>query len=160
MSRTTDSLPFYSRDVDSARQYWLKAFSANPGASLIPADRMRGSGEAVAEPHRVSISGKAFETLTKMTARTPLLLYVTLVAVVKICLYKYSRSRAITVGAPPRGVEIETPESFQPLAIADSIDGEMSFRALLLNIKETVVEAYQYQDYLFGAFADEREAGE
>jgi amino acid adenylation domain-containing protein len=111
--------------------------------------------EVVGDPLALSISGVVFERLAQLTAWSPLLLYVILLAAVKVCLYKYSRSNVITVGGLPRGIESAQLRPLHVLPIVDKIEGGMSFRALLLKVKETVVEAYQYQDYQLSDFVND-----
>src|SRR5262245_31365054 len=160
MNRVADPNPIYDRKLDSARQYWMNALSVNHGDAMLPTDRS-GRGQRKAEgPLALTISGVTFERLMRMTAGSPLLLYVTLLTAAKVCIYKYSRSRVITVGAPPRGIEGGLPGPSHALAIVDRVDGETPFRTLLLNVKETVVEAYQYQDNAPGIFVDDLTAGE
>ena len=103
----------------------------------------------------MSISGVTFERLLKLTAGSSFLVYVTLMTAVKICLYKYSRSKVISVGGAPRNIKGEPFDPPQTLPIVDRIDERMSFRTLLLNIKETIVEAFQYQDYPLRSVAHE-----
>src|SRR5262249_31144232 len=100
------------------------------------------------------------EKLSKLTAGSSFLLYVTLLAAVKVCLYKYNRNHVVTVGGPPRGVEAEYPEPAHVLAIVDKIERGMSFRTLLLNVKETVAEAYQFQNYPLRDFVTDLEVGD
>ena len=159
MTIAIDPHPIYDRKIDSARQYWSRVVSAGYGGAIIPIDHSRAAQRPAESLLTLTISGVTFERLIKLTAGSSFLLYVTLLTAVKVCLYKYSRRNVITVGGPSRSVEGESPEPSHALAIVDEIDGKMSFRTLLLNIKETVIEAYQYQDYPLWNFIDDLEIG-
>lgn len=154
MNTVADPHPIYDRKADEARQYWMKALSSNCGAPIIPADLSRKAQTPVEDSTSLVISGETFDRLIKLTAGSSFLLYISLLAAVKVCLYKYGRSNVITVGGPPRGVEGEPIEPSHVLAIVDRIDLDMSFREFLLNLKNTVVEAYQYQGYPLSDFVN------
>src|SRR5262249_21534703 len=160
MSIAADSSPVYDRKINSARQYWLRAISAGCGEALIPIDRPRMVHRPVEYPLTFTLSEVTLEKLSKLTAGSSFLLYVTLLAAVKVCLYKYTRNHVVTVGGPPRGVEAEYPEPAHVLAIVDKIERGMSFRTLLLNVKETVAEAYQFQNYPLRDFVTDLEVGD
>jgi len=147
MSLPVESHPFYDRNRVSAREYWAKVISAGCGEAIIPIGRSRRAQRSVEAPLTLTISGDTFERLMKLTAESSFLLYVTLLAAAKACLYKYSRKSMITAGGPSWGTDDNRPEPPHVLSIVDGIDGGMSFRTLLLGVKETVIEAYQYRDY-------------
>ena len=159
MSTSTESCPIDDREVDSARQYWMRALSMDSGEAVLPVNNSK-SPQRAEVPVPLTISGVTFERLTKLTTGSPFLLYVALLTAIKVCLYKYSRGNVITVGVAPLRKEGESFEPTQALAIVDRIDERMSFRTLLLNIRETIIEAYQYQDYPLRDFVDELGAGE
>jgi amino acid adenylation domain-containing protein len=160
MDMLVDHHPIYDRKVDSARRYWLRALSTNYENAIIPMGHSgRAQGEAEV-PLPLAISGASFERLTTLTAGSSFLLYVALLAIVKLCLYKYSRSDVIAVSGPSRRGEGESPASAHTLVLVDKLDGNMSFRALLLNVKETVAEAYQYENYPLRDFIDDLEITE
>src|SRR5215468_4422220 len=102
MNTVFDPHPIYDRKVDSARQYWLRVLSADCGDAIIPTDRSCRIQESVTEPLTLTISGVTTERLMKLTAGSPFLQYVTLLAAVKVGLYKYSRNNVITVGGASR----------------------------------------------------------
>src|SRR5215470_9233849 len=108
MSTGTESYSIFDRKADSARQYWLRALSTDCGDAVIPISRPGKAQMAVEQPLAFAISGVTFERLSKLTAGSPLLLYVALLTTIKICLYKYSRSNVITVGGLPRSAEGES----------------------------------------------------
>src|SRR5262249_8338597 len=160
MSLVTESHPIDDRKTDFARQYWLRVLSTDSWNSIIPMSYSEAANGTVEEPLPLTITGVTFERLAKLTAGSPLLLYVTLLAGVKICLYKYSRTNLIVVGGGPRRAESESSGTDSPLAIIDHFEENLSFRSLLLNIKGSVIEAHQCQDYPLSAFADDVHIGE
>ena len=74
-------------------------------------------------------------------------LYMTLLAAFKVLLYRYSGQKDICVGTPMTGrnqQELEGLIGFfiNTLAIRTQVSGEMSFMALLEEVKTTTLEAY------------------
>ncbi|HKX26697.1 MAG TPA: AMP-binding protein, partial [Blastocatellia bacterium] len=160
MSRTSDSHSFYDLKADSARQYWQRVLSIDHGDAIIRADHSAKASGSIERSLTMKISGATIERLTKLTGGSPFLSYVTLLTALKTCLYRFSRSEVTVVGAPLRA-KAGIPGGFsQPLVIVDEIDSGMSFRTLLSNVKETVAEAYQYQDYPPGDLINESAGGE
>ncbi|HYP38793.1 MAG TPA: amino acid adenylation domain-containing protein, partial [Chloroflexia bacterium] len=67
----------------------------------------------------------------------------------KITLYKYTNNPAIIVGSPSRRDDSIAPQLANAVTLVDLIDGQLSFRRLLVNIRETLLEAYARQSYPF-----------
>ncbi|HEY0730398.1 MAG TPA: AMP-binding protein, partial [Pyrinomonadaceae bacterium] len=87
--------------------------------------------------------------VSKLTNASPLLTFTTLLAALNICLHRYTESRAIVVGCPPRLKDDVTSHEPNALAILVEIDGRETFRQLLLKVRETLVEAISWQSYPF-----------
>jgi hypothetical protein len=147
MNRRTEFGLIHDGKTGSAQEYWHEALSTGRWDAIFPMGASGSPHQSIEEPLALTISGASFEKLAKLTAGSPLLLYVTLLTAVKICLYKYSRKNVIGVGGPPRSVEDESLEAPQAVVIVDRLDGGMSFRTLLLSVKETVIDAYQRRPF-------------
>ena len=87
-------------------------------------------------------------------------LFMTLCAVVKALLYRYSGQNDIIVGTPVAGREhsdLEDQVGFylNMLALRDQVTGNMSFEALLSQVRQTATEAYDHQIYPFDKLVNE-----
>ena len=97
--------------------------------------------------------------LTDLSQRYGVTLYMTLLSVFKILLYRYSGQDDICVGTPIAGrdrQEIEGLIGFfiNTLALRSRVSGDMSFTALLEEIKATTLEAYSHQEVPFEKVVD------
>ena len=97
------------------------------------------------------------ENLNKQHTTT---LFIFLTSIVKIILAKYSNQNDIILGFPISGrdkVELENQIGFyaNTLILRDKIDFEKDFKTLLIQIKQTVLEAHEHQQYPFEKLVNE-----
>jgi len=91
----------YDADLIEERQYWLDRLSGEfPDSFLLP-DYPRppiylGAIGSVS----ISVSEPLYAQIQSLTRQSPFLLYVTLLAAFKVCLFKYSGHTKISVGSP------------------------------------------------------------
>ncbi|MEO6230171.1 MAG: non-ribosomal peptide synthase/polyketide synthase [Ferruginibacter sp.] len=81
-------------------------------------------------------------------------LFMTLLAAFKVLLYRYSGQEDISVGTPIANRTQEETESLigffiNTLALRDNVVGGDSFTALLQQVKQTTLDAYEHQDVPF-----------
>ncbi|GAA4316755.1 hypothetical protein GCM10023149_13960 [Mucilaginibacter gynuensis] len=95
--------------------------------------------------------GKGLQTLSREQGVT---LYMTLLSVFKVLLYRYSGQEDICVGTSIAGrprQELEGLIGFfvNTLALRDEVKGEETFTELLKKVKQTTLGAYEHQDVPF-----------
>ena len=73
----------------------------------------------------------------------------TLMAALKICLHKYTGSRTLVVGSPSRKQEQLSAHPANALAIVDEVNPLITFKQFLLNVRQTLLDAYSRQHYPF-----------
>ncbi len=100
------------------------------------------------------ISGDAFERLVDVTGGEPFLEYAALVAALAACLYRSTQASPIVIGCPAMRSEDEPGEP-NAVAIVNAVDGQMSFRQLLLAVRQTLLDAHGRQRYPFVWLLDE-----
>lgn len=92
--------------------------------------------------------------LLQLSQRSGVTLFMTLLSVFKVLLYRYSGQHDISVGIP---ISNRRHQSLEPLigfftnllVIRDTISDEFSFTEFLQSVKETTLEAYANQDVPF-----------
>lgn len=130
--------------------YWLAKLSPNPEASHLLLDVERRAAYACdKESVEIAFSDEIAHRLARLANDSPFLLYGALVAGLKVCLYKYSGSQVVVVGSPARKKKQDTGWQAAALPIIDGVNDQISFRQLLLNIRETLLEAYSRQHFDF-----------
>jgi amino acid adenylation domain-containing protein len=85
--------------------------------------------------------------LSKLAGDSAFLTYTTLLSVLKVCLHKHTGSTEIAVGSPARRKEGITQTPVNALAMVDEVSDGMTFRHLLMSVRETLVQAYAKQNY-------------
>ena len=140
---------FFDRDMIALRSYWVKQVSGDFTGGELRSDYPRPS-EYAAETGviDVDITGDLHEKLLRLVGSGSFLLYVTLMAALKLGLYKYTNSETIIVGSPARRhADADAPDNVLP--IVDHLTAPLSFRQLLLNGRQTLLDAYERQRYPF-----------
>ena len=87
-------------------------------------------------------------------------LFMTLVALVKVLLHRYTGQEDIIVGSPIAGrnhAELEDQIGFyvNMLPLRDQVRGDASFEQLLQQVQATATEAYEHQIYPFDRLVDD-----
>ena len=137
----------FDRKLKEEKEYWLSKLSGKVEPANLRLDFERPiTFQARTDTVKVLLPGGLQAKLIKLTADSPLLLYAALLAALKICLHKYTGNSSIIVGSPA----LSKGDSDRPanaLALLDEIEGSLSFRSLLINVRETLLQAYARQGY-------------
>lgn len=140
-------------------EYWLNAFKGNKPESSIPTDYER---PAVKSYEGDSIAFTADEELTaaiaSLTAATGTTTFMVLLAALNILISKYSAKDDIVIGSPIMGrphAELENVVGMfvNMLAIRNYPLGDKVFIEFLEEVKQSVLNAYENQDYQFESLA-------
>ncbi|MGO4292378.1 amino acid adenylation domain-containing protein, partial [Chitinophaga sp. RAB17] len=146
---------YISGDIsDKQLAYWKEKMQGVATLQL-PLDFVR---PAVPSTHgasyNIAISRELTAALKVLSLQQDVTLYMTLLAAFNVLLYHYSGQEDICVGSPTAGrtmQEVETLIGFfvNTLALRNNLSGNPSFTALLQNVKQTMMGAYDHQDLPF-----------
>jgi putative pyridoxal-dependent aspartate 1-decarboxylase len=100
------------------------------------------------------IDKELMEELQALSRAEGATMFMTLLSAFKVLLYRYSGQEDIVVGSPVAGRryrELEGLVGFfiNTLVLRSTLNGEMSYRALLQQVRETTLAAYEHQDVPF-----------
>ncbi len=147
--------------LDQQLAYWRAHLAGAPGALDLPADRLRLPAPSRGGGHRSRVIPAAVaQALTELSRREGVTLFMTLLAAFDVLLYRYTGQGDLVVGTPIAGrtqAETEGLIGFfvNTLALRAELTHEMSFRALLQQVKETCLGAYAHQDMPFERLVQE-----
>lgn len=148
---TTELKPWiFDETLRAERDYWIERLSGEREPSSLRLDFERPeefSGDRSAV--EIALPDDMFRTMIRMSNNSHFLCYTILLAALKVCLQKYTGSRSIVVGSPSRRVDGEPDEAANALVIVDEIDDGLPFRAVLNQVRESLVEAHGRQRYPF-----------
>lgn len=158
-----NELPFQYVDFSESRRsrlmpeqgrYWAEKLK-NPPLFNMPGEKRRPSvmtynGLVLEKTFNKELS-KGVETLS---AERGVSLFMTLQALVKTLLYRYTEQEDIIVGTPSAGRHLRGTDNqiglyLNTLALRDSVKGDESFSDLLKRVSQTSLMAFENQDYPF-----------
>ncbi len=140
--------------------YWKEQLKDIPVLEL-PADYPRPAVQSIRGSRRgVWLERSVVDELRSLSQREGVTMYMTLLSVFKVLLYRYSGQKDIPVGSPVanrRQKEVEALVGFfvNTLVMRSDLGGDPTFRELLGRVKGTVLSAYAHQDLPFERVVDE-----
>jgi len=141
--------------------YWKRQLEGIPERLELPTDRPRPPLQTfAAEACHVRLNAKQSEELKRLSQAHQATLYMTLLAAFGTLLGRYSGQEDIVVGSPianRQEAQLEELIGFfvNSLVMRVRVKEEMSFDALLGEVRRTALEAYQHQDVPFERLVDE-----
>ena len=148
MGAARSDLVIFDSKLKEEKEYWIKLLSREFGPSNLCLDYERpGFYTAKKDVVYMEVSGESFQKLIGLSGNSSFLIHTILLTTLKVCLHKHTGSETIVVGTPNLMQDGESSHRPNVLAIVDDIDDAMSFRQLLLKVRETLLEAYDRQRY-------------
>jgi malonyl CoA-acyl carrier protein transacylase len=147
-----------SREKEIIRQqevYWLNQFSDPPPVLQIPTDYQRAEIQDFSGAHiNFTLEEELWKHLASLAKATGTSLYMVLLTTLFILLHKYSKQEDIVVGSPITGRRHENLQDIlgmfvNMLALRSRPEQDKTFKAFLLEVKETAFNAFENQDYQF-----------
>ncbi|WP_270171313.1 non-ribosomal peptide synthetase [Paenibacillus sp. SYP-B4298] len=145
--------------------YWRGKLQGADHVLELPSDRPRPAlqtfnGDIVSVPVEESL----IQPLRELSRKEGASLFMTLLAAFKALLFRYTGKQDILVGTPVanRGLsEIEGLIGFfvNTLVLRSELEGGMSFRELLHQVRQTALDAYSHQDVPFERLVDALQPG-
>lgn len=132
------------------REYWVNLLSGNIVKSVIPYDYPLGS-EQERRMAQVSLqfSPEVDAELSRLSNNSEIRRFMILLAGAMALYHKYTEHEEIVLGTPIVKQEVEAAYINTMLPIKGQLGRGISFRDLLLKIKDTFVQASEHQNYPF-----------
>ncbi|MCX6584775.1 MAG: condensation domain-containing protein, partial [Candidatus Aminicenantes bacterium] len=135
------------------REYWLNKLTGELEKSHFPYDysdirqeKMK-SGMEPGKNLRFMFPGPLYAKIMKLCGGTDVKLHMILVTGMFILLHKYTGNTDIMIGSPILKQEIEGEFINTVLVFRNEISVQMSFKELLLEVRRTIIEANENQNY-------------
>ncbi|AFZ01578.1 non-ribosomal peptide synthetase [Calothrix sp. PCC 6303] len=147
---------FASPEIFSQKIYWLNRLSGElPETNLLP-DYMRPSqSHGEKETHIFDVPHDLSQAIIKLTKGSDFLIYLILLSAFNILLEKYTRSPDLIVGIPAYqnrnkdNLGVTSLNKHQIVPLRTYLQKELTFKKYLIDVKESVIQAYSHQDYCF-----------
>ena len=140
--------------LDEQLAYWRRQLEDVPVLHL-PSDRPRPAFKTYRGARRVlTVPAELTQRLKALSQREGVTLFMTLLAAFQTLLHRYTGQGDIVVGSPIAGrnrAEIEELIGFfvNTLVLRTAVSGELTFRELLLRVRDTATAAYAHPDLPF-----------
>nr|AGZ05277.1 McyC [Nostoc sp. 152] len=144
-----------SEEVIEQHNYWCDRFSEQPPILNLPTDfprpKFKSSQAAIYTYHLSPSLGEQLRTLATKNHTT---LFITLLTLFKILLYRYTEQRDLVIGVPISGrnhPDLENQVGFyvNTLALRTLLPEDGTFKQALAEVTNTCLDAYEYSDYPF-----------
>ncbi|MDM8560644.1 amino acid adenylation domain-containing protein [Candidatus Parabeggiatoa sp. HSG14] len=150
-----------SENLVSHRDYWHKKLAGDISVLNLSTDFPRPSLQTFnGNDLAFVLLAEQKNSLLTFCRQQNVSLFMILVAVVKVLLYRYTDQEDIIIGSPIAGrnhADLEEQIGFyvSTLVLRDQINGEQSFETFLQQVKQTAVAAYDHQIYPFDRLVNE-----
>ncbi|NIM16726.1 MAG: amino acid adenylation domain-containing protein [Candidatus Aminicenantes bacterium] len=138
------------------RDYWFNKLSGNIVRSGFPYDSIkRTHKEDLKKIVTFTLPKELFTQLINITRGSDYTMHVILTAILKVLLYRYTGIEDIIVGTPIYKQEVEAEFINTVLVLRDRVKKELTFKEFLLQVKQTIVEAVENQNYPIEILSDQ-----
>jgi len=161
VGKADENLLLTSTRFIKQKDYWTHKLSGNiTGTELrgfINGNR-NGDGARQKNPEvkeiPIPFSPGLCSSLLKLSKKSDLSIYIILLTGLKALIYRYTGNEDVIVGSPTYKPAVSHETINNVLFIRDIVDGDFTFKELLLKSRQSVLEAYNNQDYPFGKLWD------
>ena len=130
------------------REYWLKKLSGDLEKSYFPYDHQKKVlNDSKKDAVTFRYTGELFSKLMALGNGSDPRLHMILAAALVVVLHKYTGHRDIILGVPIYKQEIDAEFINTVLALRNPLQDNMTFKQLLLQVRQTIGEAVENQGY-------------
>jgi amino acid adenylation domain-containing protein len=134
----------YSRE----EKFWLEKFSGDFELSTFYREYLApSSGQKAKASWEFKITGDLFTKLMKIVNQSDFRLHIIMVSGLVLLLNKYTTQMDITIGTPVLKQEVDAEFINTVLPLKNRCEPHMTFKELLLQVRQTIVDATEHQNY-------------
>jgi len=149
MTKNKSSVEFevVAHQYEREREYWLTNLSGELVKSGIAYDHKESPGKRNEAEVRFQLPGNVSSKLIKLSSGVDEVLHMALTAAVVLLLNKYTGNSDIIVGTPIYKEDVKREFINTVLALRNQLEADMTFKDLLLQVKQTILNAIEHQNY-------------
>jgi len=133
--------------LNKEREYWLDRLAGAPVKSGFLYDYQPKPGERSPGSVQFQLTGDIYGKLMKLGGGSDRKLYMILVTALTLLVHRYTSNTDIILGAPVLKQETEIEFINTVLILRNKIEKSMTCKDLLLQVRQTIIEAAQHQNY-------------
>ncbi|MBD3374657.1 amino acid adenylation domain-containing protein [candidate division KSB1 bacterium] len=134
-----------SKNSAKASQYWLKSLSGDIDFVSLASTRLPDQNSKDFQIHNFKVPSALSEILLKIVNSDHTLLYIFLLTVYKILLYKHCSGKDIITASPVFRTDSKVNNEFLPYRVI--LSDTDTFKTIITKVKEAVLSAARYQFY-------------
>ena len=148
MEKRTPQLVLLGQKMRQARRFWAERLARERSPSGLPLDKPRPTSyRCETSAVTFAVSAPLREAIRRLTGDRPLLVCALVMAAAGVVLQKVTGAQVIAIGTPGRREH----EQATALPIVIDLDPARSMRMLLMDIKQSLGEAYAHEEYPYDA---------
>jgi amino acid adenylation domain-containing protein len=144
-----------ARQSTGERDYWLNTLAGLPDKVGFPFDRKKGVNKRRPETVNRIFPGEILLSFSRISKGVDHALHMVLTAALLVLLHKYSGSDDIVVGMPIYKQSAAAEFVNRVVALRNRITANMTFKEILLQVRQTITEAVEYQNYPIEILAEQ-----
>ncbi|MCB7162458.1 amino acid adenylation domain-containing protein [Bacillus subtilis] len=135
--------------------YWKNQLSGETPILDLPTDRPRPPVQTYhGSSYTFQLPASLTSQIRKLSQQNNMTLYTALLAVYQILIHRYSGQEDLLVGSPTLGRRSSKETNVigyyaNPVVIRSRLSADLSFKSFLKQVRQTVLEAIEHQDYPF-----------
>jgi mycobactin peptide synthetase MbtE len=147
--------------MQAYRNYWHNKLSGELPVLNLPVDYPRGNSRTyTGDKIRFNLSEAESDQIRQICSEQEVSLFMFFLTVINVLLYNYSGQNDILIGSPISGRNHEEIEGnvglfLNNLVFRNKVSKNDTFNSMLQNVKQIVLEAYEYQSYPFGMLVED-----
>ena len=145
----------------ASMRYWKKQLDGDLPVLELPTDQPRGARQTFSGgTHRFVLDPEIVKALEAFNRTEDVTLFMTLVTVFCILLYRYSSQRDVLIGTPVANRDLPELEHLigvfiNTIVLRTNVSGDPSFRELLKQVRDVSLGAYAHQNLPFEKLVEE-----
>ncbi|MBW7476625.1 amino acid adenylation domain-containing protein [Paenibacillus oenotherae] len=136
----------YDRETLNDRDYWSNKINAIEGTVFTPDFSAANPRKNSLSSIRLACSEELHFSIQKICKNSDYLLHAFIIAIVKVCVYKYTGQTSLVIGTPTYRSDQEG-KSATILPVSTELRSEESFKTLVRNVRQTLIEAYEHDRF-------------
>src|SRR6185503_12181523 len=141
---------YLDEQLQAEKEYWLQKLSREMPVAGLPLDHARSATWTdQKQTVRFTLAPETFNQLRKVCTDNDALTFTALVAALKICLHLYTGIEDVTIGTTIHEHYAQVASLNRVLVLRDHVDGNLTARQFITDVKRTLSEAYAHQKYPF-----------
>src|SRR5690606_19606875 len=151
----------YQNAIADDRQFWLEKFEDEVTPVELPADFKRPAVKSnQGAMHLFEINAEKTAQLKAMGMSQKTSLFVTILAIYEILIYKLTSQTDIVIGVPTRGRDHVGLENMlgmfvNTISLRNELTAEETFAAVLANIRDNVLNSFDHQSFQYDKLVEE-----